>query len=296
MLLAGMEDNMEMDMIQKNLAQDEVILELINLLKKNNMQDKANDLFETATYVEMLERRLDEMFNEITEVRKQLQEMQDKTFADTIKKSISDMVTKMENRCSEIKATLFEVKEDMKVKAKEIVQAVKWKGKEELNKISEFVGLKKKLMGIRDKVKEGIVDTNRIIAKIDVFDKGMREAGRMVANTIRTFADKPVVDYSEKEKYISKMEALKKPWELQKKVYQSMEIHLDAVINKVQKLSFDVHMHDMLQKWDDIYERNSKKVDKEKKNAPQPIGIQAVAEPTHNYVTEVKTINKGRSR
>ena len=98
MLLAGMEDNIEMDMIQKNLAQDEVILELINLLKKNNMQDKANDLFETATYVEMLERRLDEMFNEITEVRKQLQEMQDKIFADTIKKSISDMVTKMENQ------------------------------------------------------------------------------------------------------------------------------------------------------------------------------------------------------
>lgn len=296
MLLAGMEDNMKMDMIQKNLAQDEVILELINLLKKNNMQDKANDLFETATYVEMLERRLDEMFNEITEVRKQLQEMQDKTFADTIKKSISDMVTKMENRCSEIKATLFEVKEDMKVKAKEIVQVVKWKGKEALNKVSEFVGLKNKLMGIRDKVKEGIVDTNRIIAKIDVFDKGMREAGRMVANTIRTFADKPVVDYSEKEKHISKMEALKKPWKLQKKVYQSMEIHLDAAINKVQKLSFDVHMHDMLQKWDDIYERNSKKVDKEKKNAPQPLEIQSVAEPTHNYVTEVKTINKGRSR
>ena len=59
-------------MTQNNLSQDKMILEIIGLLKKNGMQDKANDLFETATYVEMLERKLDEMTSEITEVRKQL--------------------------------------------------------------------------------------------------------------------------------------------------------------------------------------------------------------------------------
>lgn len=37
------------------------------------MQDKANDLFETSAYVDMLECKLDEMTAEITEVRKQLQ-------------------------------------------------------------------------------------------------------------------------------------------------------------------------------------------------------------------------------
>lgn len=43
--------------------------------------------------------------------------------------------------------------------------------------MSEFVGLKDKLIGIRNKVKEGTDDTNRIIAKIDSFGKDMREAG-----------------------------------------------------------------------------------------------------------------------
>lgn len=288
---------MEMDMTQNNnLTQDEMILELIGLLKKNGMQDKANDLFETSAYVDMLERKLDEMTAEITEVRKQLQEMQDKTFADTIKKSLSDMVTKMENRCSENKATLFEVKEGMKAKVSEIVQAVKWKGKEALNKVSEFAGLKDKLMSIRGKIRQGIADTDRTIAKIDALGSGMREAGHMAANTFRTFADKPVVEYAEKEKHFSKTEVLKKPWKWQKKVYQSMELHLDAAIDKVQKLSFDVHMHDMLRKWDDIYERNKDMFDRAKEDAPKPLGAQAVAEPGHNYVTEIKPVSKGRSR
>ena len=53
---------MEMDMTQNtNLTQDEMIVEHIGLLKKNGMQDKANDLFETYAYVDMLERKLNEI-------------------------------------------------------------------------------------------------------------------------------------------------------------------------------------------------------------------------------------------
>ena len=86
----------------------------------------------------------------------------------------------------------------MKAKASEIVQAEKWKGKEVLDKVSEFDGLKEKLMFIRGKLRQGITDTNRTIAKIDAFGSGMREAGQMAANTFKPFVDKPVVDYAER--------------------------------------------------------------------------------------------------
>ena len=150
-------------------------------------------------------------------------------------------------------------------------------------------------MSIRGKIRQGISDTDRTIAKIDAFGSGMCEAGQMVANTFRTFADKPVVDYAEKDKRFSKTEVLKKPWKWQKKVYQSMELHLDAAIDKVQKLSIDVRMHDMLQKWDDIYERNKDMFDRAKEDAPKPLGVQAVAESGHNYATEMKPVSMGRS-
>ena len=98
------------------------------------------------------------------------------------------------------------------------------------------------------KVKEGIADTNRTIAKIDSFGKGMREAGQKVANTFRTFADKEEVDYSGKEKKFSKTEVAKKPWKWQKKVYESMVLYLDATIDKVEDLSRDVELDRMEKK------------------------------------------------
>lgn len=60
----------------------------------------------------------------------------------------------------------------------------------------------------------------------------MREAGQWVANTFRIFVDKEEVDYSQKEQKYSKTGLAKKPWQWQKKVYESMVLHLEASIDK----------------------------------------------------------------
>ena len=147
------------------------------------------------------------------------------------------------------------------------------RGKAALNRVSEFIGLKDKLVGIRNKVKEGIADTNCTIAKIDSFGKGMREAGQKVANTFRTFADKEEVDYSDKEKQFSKTEVAKKPWQWQKKVYESMVLHLDATIDKVEDLSRDVELDRMEKKQIDKPEQVT-----DIRDAIAPVS--SVAEPT----------------
>ena len=149
----------------------------------------------------------------------------------------------------------------------------KMRGKAALNRVSEFIGLKDKLVGIRNKVKEGIADTNRTIAKIDSFGKGMREAGQKVANTFRTFADKEEVDYSEKKKKFSKTEVAKKPWKWQKKVYDSMVLHLDAAIDKLEDLSRNVELDRMEKKQIDKPEQVT-----DIRDAMAPVS--SVAEPT----------------
>lgn len=50
-----------------------------------------------------------------------------------------------------------------------------------------------------------------------------------------------------------------------------MKLHQDVAIDKVLKLSFDVHMQDMLRKWDDLYERNKDMFDQTKENAPKSL-------------------------
>ena len=82
-----------------------------------------------------------------------LQKMEDDKLTNKLKKSLNEAADRLEKRCEEIKQQLFEVKESIKNKASDIMADFKMRGKEALNRVSEFVGLKEKLIGIRDKVK-----------------------------------------------------------------------------------------------------------------------------------------------
>ena len=232
-------------MEDKPMTGEEVIQQILGALNGNGMQQAANGVYELCSYVDSMTKKVEDMTDEIASLRDYIQKMEEDKLSNKLKKSLNEAADRLEARCNEIKEQLFEVKESIKNKAGEIMADFKKRGKEALNRVSEFVGLKDKLVGIRDKVKEGIVDTNRIISKIDAFGAGMREAGQKIANTFRTFADKEEVDYSKEEKKFSKTELAKKPWQWQKKVYESMVLHLDASIDKVEDLSRDVELNRM---------------------------------------------------
>ena len=115
-----------------------------------------------------------------------------------LQQSLKRAVNKLEQDCKAMKEKLFEVKTEIKAKAGEIVTVAKQKGKAALNKVAEFLGVKKKLENIRQNVQKSIADVDKSIEKIDAFGTGMREAGQKIANTFRTFADKPEKEYGEK--------------------------------------------------------------------------------------------------
>ena len=66
-----------------------------------------------------------------------------------------------------------------------------------------------------------------------------------LANSFRVLAGKEQVDYSKKEYAKSNVAVIRKPWEWQKKVYQNLELHLDAAIDKVDNLAKDVELQRM---------------------------------------------------
>lgn len=269
-------------MEEKTMTGEEILREILGALNGNGMQQAANGIYELCAYVDSMTKKVEDMTEKIEELRDSIQKMEDDKIGNKMKKSLNEAADRLENRCGEIKRQLFEVKEGIKNKAGEIMADFKMRGKEALNRVSEFVGLKDKLVGIREKVKDGIADTNHTIAKIDAFGKGMREATLQMANAFRTFADKEEVDYSHSEKKFSKTELLKKPWKWQKKVYESMVLHLDASIDKVENLARDV----------DINRISRRDTEKETEPAAEEINhllpVTAVAEtPEYQYGAEV---------
>ena len=136
----------------------------------------------------------------------------------------------------------LEVKAQVKSTAKSIVDEAKAKGRAALYRVSEFLGIKKRLLDIRENVRGAIKTTDKDIAKTALLAKGFREAGQTAANAFRTFADKPEVDYSQKEKKHPITKAVLAPMKAVKKMLVSMKLHLDASIDKLDNLAMNVQL------------------------------------------------------
>ena len=223
------------------LTKEKNLMELLDLLRKNNMKEAANSIFEMAAYVDVMEKKMDSVLDELTTVKNQLHKMEEREAEKGLKQSLKRAVNKLEQDCKAMKEKLFEVKTEIKAKAGEIVTAAKQKGKAALNKVAEFLGIKKKLEGIRQNVQESIADVDKSIGKIDAFGTGMREAGQKIANMFRTFADKPEKEYGEKK--FSKTELIKKPFQAKRKLLSGILNCADAAIEKTERLATEVKQY-----------------------------------------------------
>ena len=265
-----MADNVE-------LTKEQNLMELMELLRKNNMQEAANNIFEMAAYVDVMENKMDSVLQELVTVKDQLRKMEEREAEKGLQQSLKRAVNKLEQDCKAMKEKLFEVKTEIKAKAGEIVTAAKQKGKAALNKVAEFLGVKKKLENIRQNVQESIADVDKSIGKIDAFGIGMREAGQKIANTFRAFADKPEKEYGEKK--FSKTELIKKPFQAKKKLLSGIINFADAAIEKTEQLAADVKQYQT-----DKAERETAGIGNVE--GVNPVELVAVAEPEFQYGAE----------
>ena len=111
-----------------------------------------------------------------------------------------------------------------------------------LYRLSEVLEIKKRLLDIRENVRGAIKTTDKDIEKTALLAKGFREAGQTAANAFRTFADKSEVDYSQKEQKHPITKAVLAPMKAVKKMLVSMELHLDASIDKLDNLAMNVQL------------------------------------------------------
>lgn len=259
------------------LTKEKNLMELLDLLRNNNMKEAANSIFEMAAYVDVMEKKMDSVLEELVTVKDQLHKMEEREAEKGLKQSLKRAVNKLEQDCKAMKEKLFEVKTEIKAKAGEIVTVAKQKGKAALNKVAEFLGIKRKLEGIRQNVQESIADVDKSIGKIDAFGRGMREAGQKIANTFRTFADKPEKEYGEKK--FSKTELIKKPFQAKRKLLSGILNCADAAIQKTEQLAADVKKYQT-----DKAEREKGSVDRMK--AVNPAELAMVAEPEFQYGAE----------
>lgn len=259
--------------MEQSLTKEDKIIELLEMLNQNNMQDKANHLFELCTYMEGLEHKVDEMTNELIHIRKEIVKMRQDILPNHVKEQMHIVANHVSEQCENMKAQIVAVKERIVAKTGDIVVDVKQKGKAALQRISEFIGLKEKLGIMQSRVQSSLEDVEHTIGKMEAFGNGMREANQQIANTFRIAMGKDIVDYKDKEKRFSKTAVVIKPWQAGKKLLESIKQYLDGAIEKVETFSELGKTKTVEQERD----RKQEQVSRKKNSEPM------VAEPEYQY-------------
>ena len=115
-----------MDTVGKSeITKDEMIIELMNLLKQNNMSKDANETFELCAYIDSLEKKLDAMTKELINVKTQIRDMQEDTVLNKLKSQVQTSTEKLQVACTNMKDQILVVKENIHTKAVDIINDVK---------------------------------------------------------------------------------------------------------------------------------------------------------------------------
>ena len=245
-----------MEQKKVTMTKDQIIIELMELLKQNSREKQASEIYELSAYVESLENKLDAMTSEFMRMSKELSELKMLNASPTIRESLVISMQKANIRIHDMRERITEIKTDMRERANEICVEFKKKGKEAFNKVSEFFGIKEKLETMRDNLREGIKETENTLARIEGFEEGIKAANHQLANSFRVLAGKEAKKNENEVYFKNDSSLMRKPWEWQKKVYQSMVQSLDKSIEKVDALSADVQVQKMMRKWDEIYDKS----------------------------------------
>lgn len=231
-----------MDATVKEQRSDEMkaVLELVKLLKQSQKQVEAANVLAMTAYTKQIEEKLDTALQEISSLKNQLEEMNQEYEPESLTQYLKETTGEMKEHYHDMKKQLTEIKVEMNEKAKELVTAAKQKGKQALNRISEFFKIDNKLENFRDKTKTQLEKVESTIERIDAFESGMRKAGQEAANAMRAITGKEKKEYVDKK--VSKMNIVKRPYIEQKKHLEKMLNFAENALEKCNKFSEDVNM------------------------------------------------------
>lgn len=167
------------EVMNDSLAKDRDIADLMELLKKFHDKDGMEKLNRTVEYVDSLEQTLSTILEQLTDMREELKGVREQndylmTRAErTVKDALTEQVAKAEAKVQELHGKLVEIKDFIKQKAHELVEAAKHRGKKALKKLSEVLNIREGLEKIKGQAEQMLSSLDELSERIDDYNEQM---------------------------------------------------------------------------------------------------------------------------
>lgn len=169
-----------------NIVELQKILTVCNMLRENQQIDLlVNRIME-------LEKNYADVMQELDSVKERLSELEskDKSLDMTSGGIASKLVKEANVKMNRQYHSIQNMKKDLNVKAGQLVQNFKDKGIKSLNKVCQFLGIKEKLVELREVTVSRKMDAKETISKIENIQNELGLAKLHMKNAGRTIADK----------------------------------------------------------------------------------------------------------
>lgn len=162
---------------------DSRIVELLELLANNQMNAQAEQVKQVCDYVGTLEKQIFSMTEEIKSVRQELVSMKEDTISNHVRDNLKKVADTLQKQCDSLKQQITESKEKICNKAGKIVDAAKRKGNKALYKVTQVIGMRKKLDAIKNKV-DWAIDRVENLEKAVEECQGQQERSSQAENSL----------------------------------------------------------------------------------------------------------------
>ncbi len=220
----------------------EKVVELLKILTVANMvreQQQVNILLEQMQRME--ENQLS-MMQELADVKQQLNTVMEKMEASSARKGVLSKVSEQVDRgLAAQHQHLQDMKQDLNTKAGEVTQKFRDMGTKALNNVCGFLGVKEKMIAMRDKARSAEVDMQIAVEKITAVENEfsaakahLKTAGRITVGKEPDLGIK--ADEKADRRRLSPLNIMKKIYLKHQKKYADRVAKLDRAIKKVDLL------------------------------------------------------------
>lgn len=175
----------------KSLLEEPEIQELLLVLGIFERRNESKNLTELCEHLDHMNETVEAVMIEVSKMREQLLQMNEKN---SLKDGLSKMIEKLGDQAQDMKVRLYDIRQEIKAKSKEVVQGVLNKGISGLRQMADFLGIKDKLVSLRGIAEDGLVKTETAITRMEQAGSQVRQAMVDVKNISRSLAGKEMAE------------------------------------------------------------------------------------------------------
>lgn len=227
-----------METASQNGQESDVIKQLLELLKQQNMKEQSQDFMELFRFAAGMQVQLSVMTEELQNVKGQLAELKSSQPQD-VQGSVIENVAQLEEKTGSLSEKLSDVKNHLVQIAKQAVNAFKEKGKQEMGAVLQkgIANVQKMLSGHREKLTDLLVDAEKTANQIDSIGDELKQIGNSAVNVGRLIAGKGTKEVSEEKPGVALTRLINAPVKKNIANLKRKIGHLDKITEKLEQTS-----------------------------------------------------------